>query len=118
MKNKILQLALLLSFIGYGCANESDNDRYNVSKYLDEAKACYSGANPLANKDLMPSENVRAKLGLIDIKDYVGERAFKSGELIIQFRKNMGVNVFSIDLEISDPESSGCAFISVYEVLQ
>lgn len=94
MRNKILWLAVLSSFISYGCANASDNSKSNASKYLEEAKACYSDVNPIASEDLMPSRNVRAKLSLIDIEDYLGERFFGSEDLTIQFRKVQENEVF------------------------
>lgn len=118
MNNAILPFMLFLSFFCYGCAETLNDNKTNASKYLDEVKACYSDENPAAGKDLMLPEDLRTKLSMIEIEDYIGERVFKSGDLIIQFRKKIGDDVFFIDIEISQMRSGGCELISIYEVLQ
>jgi hypothetical protein len=117
--NNYLQTITLFLFLLMALSSKpvTASEDFNATDYLLEAKNCFVSEDFRSdNRNELPSY-LKRYLEQVDVEDYVSHRFLKSGELLIQFKKNQGDKSFSIEIEIDLNKEKGCGRVTVGEIL-
>lgn len=107
----------LLFFWGLSDRSMAASEQFGVSRYLREAKECFSNEHSKSSDHRVLPRGLRLYLNQLEDGDYLDHRFLSSGELLINFRKSRDDLSFMIELEFDLNKENGCERISVHEIL-